>query len=230
MGLAGLAGHVLEAVPTRVPMVTTRITVDILGTVPMEPLVPTISLRRDGNRMQIVEVEFACEGRSWIRATAVRARAAEFSAAPAPLTRRMWTEADEHEVLGWFEARLIDCDRRRVGPGALWARFTADVVDGEPLAPLSVMAMMGDFGHGTAPIMPLQDWSLANLDITVYATRPPVGEWLLIDAEGENAGNGVGFSRARIGDAAGMFATSLQSLFVDRRMTSPSRQRASGAA
>jgi hypothetical protein len=77
--------------------------------------------------------------------------------------------------------------------------------------------------------MPLQDWSLANLDITVYASRAPVGEWLLIDAEGENAGNGVGFSRARIGDAEGMFGTSLQSLFVDKRLTPPARKPAAAA-
>ena len=217
MALAGLAGHVLDRVPTVEPMLTTRISIDILGTVPLAPLVPEIRLLRDGKRIQIVDAEFRDTDRLWLRATAVRARLAENPATDTPLTQRYWTDADKHDAHGWFEERHIDVDRSRVGPGAIWTRFTADVVEGEPLAPLSIVAMLGDFGNGTAPVMPLDQCTLANLDITVAASRMPEGEWLLIDADSETAGNGLAYSRTRIGDSKGMFATALQSIFINPR-------------
>jgi acyl-CoA thioesterase len=198
-------------------MITSRLTVDILGTVPMAPLAPVLRVIRDGQRMQMAEVEFYAAGRLWVRATAMRARIAETAERATPLTRRHPIDSDPLEQYPWFESRHVDCDRKRVGPGAIWARFKADVVANEPLAPLSVMAMIADFGSGTAPLMHLQEWTLANLDITVYLTRMPVSEWLLVDAESEGAGHGSGVSSARIGDARGMFARSLQSVFIDRR-------------
>lgn len=218
MALAGLAGHVLHKVPTVEPMLTTRISIDILGTVPLEPLVPQIRLLRDGKRMQIVDAEFYSGDKLWLRSTATRARLAENPASNAALTQRYWTEEDKYEAIGWFEERQIDVDRHRVGPGSIWVRFTADVVEGEPLSPLATLAMLGDFGNGTAPVMPMDQCTLANLDITVAASRMPEGEWLLIDADSETAGNGLAYSRTRIGDRSGMFATALQSIFINPRV------------
>jgi len=215
--LAGLAGHVLARVPTREPMLTTRISIDILGTVPLEPLLPQVRLLRDGARMQVVDVEFTCGGRLWLRATAVRARLADTPAQTMPPTRRYWTEQDRYENLTWFEERQIALDRSKPGPGALWVRFLTDTVEGEALEPLAVAAMVADFGNGTAPVVPMMENTLANMDITICMSRLPRGEWILVDAEGETSGHGSGYSRTRLGDADGMFATAMQSIFIDQR-------------
>jgi Thioesterase-like superfamily len=225
VALAGLAGHVLAQVPTSTPMLTTRISIDILGTVPLEPLVPQVRMLRDGRRMQVVDVEFSAAGRLWLRATAVRARLADTGAQRVPLSRRYWTEADRHEVqVGWFEERQIDLDRTRPGPGAIWVRFLTDVVAGEPLHPLALAAMLGDFGNGTAPPAPVMVNTLANIDITVCMSRLPQGEWILVDAESETSGQGSGYSRARLGDSEGMFATAMQSIFIDPRVPHMAKQ------
>lgn len=216
--LAGLAGHVLARVPTQGPMHTTRISIDILGTVPLEPLLPEVRLLRDGKRMQVVDVEFTSGGRLWLRATAVRARVSDTPHVPVPLTRRYWNEDDPQDTQLWFEERLIALDRRHPGPGAIWARFLTDIVEGEPLEPLSQAAMFGDFGNGTAPVLPMMENTLANMDITVCMSRLPRGEWILVDAECETSGQGSGYSRTRLGDSEGMFATAMQSIFIDRRV------------
>lgn len=216
--LAGLAAHVLSRVPTSEPMLTTRISIDILGTVPLEPLVPELRMLRDGSRMQVVDVEFSAAGRLWLRATAVRARIADTGERSTPLTRRYWNEQDTYENIGWFEERQIALDRSSTGPGATWVRFLTDVIEGEPLEPLSLAAMLGDFGNGTAPVLPMMENILANMDITVCMSRLPRGDWVLVDAEGETAGQGSGYSRTRLGDADGMFATAMQSIFIDQRV------------
>ncbi|MBV1918300.1 MAG: thioesterase family protein [Sphingomonadaceae bacterium] len=220
MALAGLAGHVLDGVPTTQPMMTIRISIDILGTVPLEPLVPEIRILRDGRRMQVVDAEFRSGDRLWLRATAVRACHTDSSEQLVPATRRFWEESDPHYEHNWFEERHIDLDRTRAGPGAIWTRFTANIVEGEPMVPLAVVAMLGDFGNGTAPLVSMTEATLANLDITVCTSRMPRGEWMLIDADSETAGLGLGYSRSRIGDQHGMFATALQSIFIGPRTAS----------
>jgi hypothetical protein len=216
LALAGLSGHVLARVPTQEPMLTTRISIDILGAVPLVPLVPKIRLLRDGRRMQVVDAEFFAGDKLWLRATAVRARISETGEQLTPLTRRYWTEQDPYENLSWFEERQIALDRMKAGPGAIWVHFLTDIVEGEPLEPLSLAAILGDFGNGTAPVLPMMENTLANMDITVCMSRLPRGEWMLIDAEGETAGHGSGYSRTRLGDAEGMFATAMQSIFIDQ--------------
>jgi len=226
LALAGLAGHVLSAVPTMEPMLTTRISIDILGAVPLEPLIPEIRMLRDGRRMQVVDAEFTASGRLWLRATAVRARLADTGEQSVPLSRRYWTEDDRHDAHGWFEERQIELDRMQPGPGAIWVRFLTDIVAGDPLEPLSLAAMLGDFGNGTAPPAPVMENTLANMDITVCMSRLPRGEWMLVDAESETSGHGSGYSRTRLGDAEGMFATAMQSIFIDQRVPHMATRRA----
>ncbi len=218
LALAGLSGHVLAKVPTQEPMLTTRISIDILGAVPLVPLVPRIRMLRDGRRMQVVDAEFFAEDKLWVRATAVRARISDTGEQSTPLTRRYWTEQDHYDNLQWFEERQISLDRSQPGPGAIWIRFLSDIVEGEPLEPLSLAAILGDFGNGTAPVLPIMENTLANMDITVCMSRLPRGDWILIDAEGETSGQGSGYSRTRLGDAEGMFATAMQSIFIDQRV------------
>lgn len=218
LALAGLAGHVLAKVPTNEPMLTTRISIDILGAVPLEPMRPEVRMLRDGARMQVADVEFTSGDRLWLRATAVRARIADTGERSTPLTRRFWTEDDPQDAHGWFEERHIHLDRSQPGPGAIWVHFFTDVVEGEPLDPLSLAAMLGDFGNGTAPVVPIMENTLANMDITVCMSRLPRGDWMLVDADGETAGQGSGYSRTRLGDAEGMFATAMQSIFIDQRV------------
>ncbi len=218
LALAGLSGHVLSRVPTQEPMLTTRISIDILGAVPLVPLVPEIRILRDGKRMQVADAEFFHDGKLWLRATSVRARIADTGEQSTPLTRRYWTEQDHYDNLNWFEERQIELDRGNPGPGAIWVNFLTDIVEGVPLEPLSLAAMLADFGNGTAPVLPMMENTLANMDITVCMSRLPRGDWMLIDAEGETSGQGSGYSRTRLGDAEGMFATAMQSIFIDQRV------------
>jgi hypothetical protein len=219
VALAGLAGQLIDATPTPAPMITSRLTVDILGAVPIEPLLPAVRLLRDGKRMQTLEITLSAGDRIGVRATALRVRRAETPdcAPPLPHPVPCADAPREKKRMAWYESVRVDGDFKTPGPGSLWVRLDVDVIDGEPTSPLAAMAMIADFGAGTGPLLPLAEWTLANLDITVYLTRAPIGEWLLIEAESEGAGTGIGVSRSRIGDMEGMFGTALQTVFLERR-------------
>lgn len=215
--IAGLCAHLIERTPTLSPMHPARLTIDILGAVPMAPLTPIVSIVREGKRIQLVDVALTIEGRIWARASALRMRVEDTPASPVPLTRPFPTMPWDVQHTSMSETLRVDHSETASGKGARWARFPYPVVVGDTVAPLEAAAMIADFGGGIAPLFPIRDWTFANLDISVHMTRLPRGEWLLIDAETHSSGNGVGVSHGRLGDAEGMFGMSHQTVFLARR-------------
>lgn len=219
VALAGLVAQLLDGVPSPVPMHTARMTIDILGAVPMEPLTAAIRTVREGKRLQMLDLELRVGDRPWVRTSALRMRTAETPAVETPPTRAFpERESDRSMPVRWVEARRVTGAYRTPGPGSQWLRVTGAVIEGESLSPLAAAAMISDFGSGTAPILPVADWTLANVDISIHLTRPPRGQWLLIDATSESAGNGIGLARSLLGDRGGMFGVSHQTTFLERRV------------
>ena len=50
-------------------------------------------------------------------------------------------------------------------------------------------------------------WTFINADLTVSMARPPVGEWILLDAESWIGPDGAGLAMARLGRRARLFRT-----------------------
>ena len=218
VSVAGLVAHLIEKMPAAVPMLPARITMDILGTIPMEPLTSVTRVVRDGRRMQLIEVELQAGERSCVRASVLRVRSAGTPVVDPPLTYPVPNAASPgYGSTSWAEWVRPFGAFDIPGPGARWLRFLAPVVAGSPLAPLEALAMASDFGSGTAPILSVKEWTLANIDISLHISRLPRGEWLLVDATGQSAGNGVGLASSRLGDRDGMIATAQQTVFLDRR-------------
>lgn len=227
VAVAGLAAHVLDQAPSPTQMLTARLTIDIQGAVPMIPLEGRVRPLREGRRLQLLEVELVAEDRVWLRATALRVRVLESPSITNPVSRSL-PEPDEIEAAKqqrWVDSIRREGDFLQPGPGAQWVRFRADVVEGHPLSPLEAVAMLADFGSGAAPLLSVDEWSLANVDISVHLTRLPASEWLLIDAASESAGLGVGLTNSRIGDSQGMFAMAHQTIFVQPGQGIPTHKR-----
>ena len=217
VALAGLVGQIVDEVLSPAPMITARMTLDILGVVPIEPLGSSVRVLREGKRMQTMEIELTQDDRPVVRASALRLREGsspeEVPALAHPLP------ADDHpfDPMPWFDNVRVSGDYREPGLGVTWTRFTVQVVEGVALSPMARMAMIADYAAGTAPLLPLAEWTFANLDIAIYLTRKPVGDWLLVDGVSQGGGTGIGISRGQIGDSHGMFGTSLQTVYLDRR-------------
>ena len=220
VALAGLAAHCLEQIPSPAPMLTTRLTVDIMGTVPPVALSPVNRVIREGRRMQLIEVSLEADGRSWVRATALRIRTQQSPEISNPATRSFPPEGRDPSLpraTQWAETILLQGGFHQTGPGAQWVRFTSCVVAGEPLKPLERLAMIADFGSGIAPILPVKEWTQANTDISLHISRTSEDEWLLIDASSESAGNGIALVHSRISDRDGAIGMAHQSLFLNQR-------------
>jgi len=218
VSLGGLVAHVLDRIPSPAPMQTTRLTIDIFGAIPLEPVAPVTRILREGRRVQLIEIEFQIEAKTWLRASALRLRTQEGPSYTRPLTHPYPDEtAKGRQAAGWVEAIPVISDFLVPGPGACWVRFPCEVVAGEALSPLETVTMAADFGSGIASMVPITEWTFANLDIALHLTRLPRSPWILIDATSESAGNAIAISNTRLGDRDGLFGSAHQSIFLDRR-------------
>lgn len=213
--LAALSAYLMEALPAAAAMEPARLTVDILGPAPLAPLEGEARVVRDGRRVQLCEAELRSGARTWARATLLRVRDAETPAGnplpppcPPPAAGTQHSDlADSTPAPGPARPRA----------GARWVRFKVATVAGTALSPLERAAMLADWGSGIAPLLPLAEWTLANLDITLNLVRAPRGDWLLIDAESASAGRGTGLATAQLYDRDGLFGRSAQTVFPEPR-------------
>lgn len=223
VGLGGLATFLIETIAAPTAMTTARLTIDILAAAPMEATFGRTRVLREGKRIQMVEAELVVGDRVVARATALRVRQAETplipQANPYPLPDGI---ADAQFMApqafgGTLETRLVSGGLREPGPGILWVRFGHEHIENEPLSPLLRAAILGDFGGGLGSVLDVNAWSYANLDITLHFSRPPIGEWLLIDANTASDGNGIGRADMILADTGGPFARAHQTLFIAPR-------------
>lgn len=223
VGLGGLATFLIETIPAPAAMTTARLTIDILAAAPMDATLGRTRVLREGKRIQMVEAELVVGDRVVARATALRVRQQDTPTIPGSNPYPPPESVADCDFMppsafgGTLETRLVSGGLRQPGPGVLWVNFGHDHVVDEPLSPLLRAAILGDFGGGLGSVLDVKAWTYANLDITLHFARPPVGEWLLIDAATVSAGNGVGRSDMILADTIGPFARAHQTLFVAPR-------------
>jgi hypothetical protein len=99
----------------------------------------------------------------------------------------------------------------------VWIRARVPLVLGEAPSPLQRVMIAADSGNGVAVVLDPARYTFINADLTVYLHRPPVGEWLCLDALTLPERSGVGVSQSRLWDRHGPLGWALQSLVVEAR-------------
>lgn len=223
VAVAGLLMHLAETVESPVPMLPAHVTIDILRPVPNAPIPTKAVVTRPGKKLQMVESYLLADGEPVARARVLRVREMASPSLDAPLALPPPEDAPGepfmHEgspMAALIETRLISGGRHGLGSGATWARFRSDLAPGVPVSGVVAAAMVSDFGNGLARVVDRHAWSFANVDISLHMVRRPVGEWLLIEGDGQLQGLGVGLSNMRLSDRGGAFGRAHQTLFIDR--------------
>lgn len=103
------------------------------------------------------------------------------------------------------------------GPSAVWFRLRYPLVDDEVPGALERVAVAADSSNGISAMLPFEDYSFVNSDLTINLLRPLQGEWVCIDAQTFLGPAGGGLAVADIFDERGYSGRSTQSLAVRRR-------------
>jgi hypothetical protein len=80
------------------------------------------------------------------------------------------------------------------------------------------VAGAADFGNGVSSLFDFQRYIFINPDLTVFLTRPAIGEWICLDARTDLGTPGLGMAQSVLWDVEGPIGRSIQSLLVERRV------------
>ncbi len=225
---AALLAHEVDLVEAPVPMMVSRMTIDLLRPVPLAPLQIRTRVLRPGRKVQWVEAVIETGGTEVVRCVALRERLTEVTlpeaagagmpALPAPPAHaRVRTGELREGFIGSMELRFAGGDFEREGPATVWFRLAREIVEGEAPTPLMRVAAAADFGNGVSRVLDWDRWLFINPDLTIHLHRLPRGEWICLDARTEVQPDGVGLAESTLFDERGVIGRSLQSLLVEPR-------------
>ncbi|HKV20288.1 MAG TPA: acyl-CoA thioesterase domain-containing protein [Mycobacterium sp.] len=212
--LVGLAARALEdkfGLPDFLPA---RLTVDLFKAARGVPTTTKVTLVRDGRRVRNAECEISQDGVVVVRATMVAYRRSE-----SPRGEE-WTSATDFtwpDELGGAGLSYMGSDGVGWTKGIAEHQHTArkrfvnrmiDVVAGQENTPFVRGAMVAE---GTSLVTNLGSAGVGyiNGDLTVAMARPPVDEWMGVQADSHWASDGISVGTATMFDRIGAFGSAV---------------------
>ncbi|MEP7092185.1 MAG: thioesterase family protein [Nocardioidaceae bacterium] len=205
-----------------------RVTMELLGPVPVGPLRVDAAVVRPGRTVEMCEATVYDEarGRTCARATAWLFPASDDGPVqdpdPAPYALADGVQRDLPAIWssGYMDAiewRWVNGGVDRPGPGVVWMRPRVQLVEGEPMGGVERVMTCVDSASGISAELDLAHWRFLNTELTVHVLRPPVGEWVCVDAETTLSTGSVGMAVSRVYDERGLVARSAQALLITPR-------------
>jgi hypothetical protein len=221
----------IEATPSTVegPTQIARLTVEILGAVPVAELTVRARVVRPGRSVELVESEAMVEGRPVMTARAWRIRDTPVELPPSahrppePPPRRPAVATrfqDPAWRFGYLEAiewRFVSGTFERPGPALVWARQRIPLVAGEEPTPTQRLVVLADSGNGLSRVLEVGSWWFINTDLTLHLQRPPAGEWMCVRARTTLGDRGAGMAETLLYDDEGRLGRGAQALMVGPR-------------
>jgi hypothetical protein len=237
---SALLGRAIERCSPREDMIVARMTVDILGAIPVDDLELRSRVLRPGRSVELVEASLSAGGRDVARAQAWRvlrttrqiaprhpqAPMLPVPTTPVPAGEEAPPGADEMPPAadGWVGGYLSAVEWRftagvfgQPGPATAWTRLRHPIVPGEEPSPLQRVLAVADSGNGISSELDLARWHFINPELTVHLHREAVGEWICLDAQTAISPGGVGLATSVLSDLDGPVGVGAQSLLVAQR-------------
>lgn len=218
---SALLTRALEAMPEAADRVIGRITVELLGPIPVVPLTVTTSVVRSGRSVALVEAVLSADrplarASAWLfpaAATGLGVEASPLPHTPADGELREFPPEWQAGYLKATEWRWV-AGAMGTGAGTTWMRPLVPLVDDEPWSAIPRLMALVDSASGVSSALNIRDWRFLNTDLTVHVLRPPVGEWLCLDATTTLSSGSVGMATSLVYDEQGLVARSAQALLV----------------
>jgi hypothetical protein len=223
---AALLARAIERCEPRDGMRIGRITCEILGPVPLEPLTVEARVVRPGRSVEMLEASLAGPDGELMRARAWRLLAGEDEAhldqeerPPGPGGGAPSDFLKVGQDFGYHEATEYSFMRgnfSKPGPATAWLRSRVPIVGGEEPGPLERVLVAADSGNGVSAPLNWRTHLFINTELTIHLMRPLEGEWLCLDSV--TRVDGLGLTETALWDEQGRLGRAAQTLLVRRRI------------
>lgn len=224
---SALLARAVERCTPRDDVMVARLTVEILGAVPVAELTLRVRMARPGRSVELVEAALSAGGRDVARATAWRVRRTvgmclpTRTPAPPPLPGpggQLAVNADwKGGYLSAVEWRMVRGSFAQPGPATAWTRLRYPIVPDEEPTGLQRLLAVADSGNGLSSELDVARWYFINPELTVHLHREPVGEWICLAAQTTVTAGGSGLATSVLSDLEGPVGVGAQSLLVAER-------------
>jgi hypothetical protein len=205
-----------------------RLTLDILGAIPVTQVRVRTWVERPGSRISMLAAQMSAPrpdgGKravarvtAWLLAPSDTADAAtdrypplvEGESVPMP---RNWNTSGYLQTVSWRTQRTAE-DQSNV----VWLSPLVSLVDSEPTTELQRLAMVVDCANGAGAALDPEKFVFMNTDTAVHLHRLPRGNDFAVRGRGSIGPDGIGATTADIFDRQGFIGTVAQTLLVQRR-------------
>lgn len=202
-----------------------RLSMDILGAVPVGEVTVRAWTERPGRRICLLAAEMTDpSGRAvarlsaWALATSDTADVATDRYPPLVEGRTAPLEWAWPETAGYLDAVQWRPQRgQSAGAAVYWLRPLTGLVDDEATTALQRLTMVVDSANGIGGVLDPEHFIYMNTDTTLHLHRLPHGQDFGMRARGSIGPDGIGVTTAEIFDTEGFVGTSAQTLLVQRR-------------
>lgn len=201
-----------------------RLTVDILGPVPLGVLVSEATVVKPGRRAVVADGRLLCNGVVVARASSqwiAQDPAAEPNAQAVPPFPESVADPRrngdfDYPVPGFncdaAELRYVVGSHEESGPGTTWIDLRSPLVEDECNSPFVVVATVSDLAAAAGWEDTPDGGNYINPDVTLQLARPARGRWIAVEAKVHHGGNRAAFMESILYDRLGPIGRVLQSL------------------
>lgn len=206
-----------------------RLTLDILGAIPVAPVRVRVWVERPGTRISMMAAEMSAPRPDGSHRAVARLTA--WLLAPsdtADVVTDRYPPLVEGELApvphGWEGAKgyleAVSWRRQRSAEGeadVVWLRPLAHLVDHEVMTDLQRLALVADCANGVGAALDPEQFMFMNTDTVVHLHRPPAGNDFALRSRASIGPDGIGVTSAEIFDRQGFIGNVAQTLLVQRR-------------
>ena len=221
--VGALLATVGESVDADAGLVPMAIHIELLRPSPLSPLLPSVTVLRNGKRLHVVRVVLSAGSVDVAAATLVRLRpeGAALSTvalvAGIPPPELCARESLASPFFSIVECRIAAGGFQRTGPGAAWMRMQGEVVAGAAATPFAAAVLMADAGSGLSSLVSREQWAFPNVTLSLHMHRAIVGHWLYLQSETITAGVGLAQVHTQLSDTTGKIGYAHQTLCLAPR-------------
>jgi hypothetical protein len=225
---SALLTHALRTYPMTEDFKIARITIEILGPIPITPCQIRVEKIRGGRQIELLRAEYLSGGKAVMLAQAWRLKAEsgiteavtdsfELPDFPGPQEQRFFTGLGNFPYGDAMEWRFTEGGFDRLGPATVWARPRIPLIEGLVMDGLETLILMIDSANGISAELDIFKWTFVPVDMTVGLLRHPIGPWVGMSAQTTMEHEGIGQTTTTAFDSTGKVGQSIHTLFIRPR-------------